>query len=1179
VISAVASDATKIYHNVIKCVDTAWKETEDDAHTAKRIELREKVAECFFLNGQYGDAQLYLIGAMQIAHWYADGKDLPLIKQRLERAFARVREAISPAKGDAPQKEVGKPARQPRSAKADGSKESRADPSLWIALHTARADGAVVTYCAAHEEILAATNKATKKYVQGVALAAVAVAAPAIGMGGAAAVALTYTLAALAAHPLVLVTGLVCAASAAYAGVDIARKGNKLMQEPAIRTNLNTMMSEAMALFSQGNTREFLSRLSQPFGETVKSATGVKPVRLLEFPPQPNALFTVDPKRIEECLREHGFRPDGIAYILSNIAEALSGGGDAFEPDSGNHADHLRGQARVIFSFIIDDSNLRNSAYELDNKIIAHSFSSRWSQYFGKSADGKMINDIPASYYAAEEAAPFSARLEEMRNCARVNYAILDLIIGTDLSTRHAAVLLKQLQQSPNSQFQYFSVSAHRLNTIEDVISAFGVPIDDAATPQAAGPATPRQATVASVGANRCAVIHTNVLTRDQDSTPLYDLLGKLKLPSVSAQFFVNRLGQYINHERTTRTRPCGNGSVLAYTEVPIGAVASHAVRISSLAPDAALRAFTVAQLHEEYFELIHFLYGVRVIRCRLSVDGKEYMPLDDVRRAEASLKSTLFLHASAYRAMRRRNAAPVLPTFAFTVDGDTVVVEKTSELAASLLQVQNLKHEHDTSCSEVEKTHTLYLIHRCYQDALRKVHELPGMVHASTYVTAETASNPEVVEAFLGLVECRVAMFKLKDALTLLQSVRTFAPFTSHWKFWYLLAVVTRKQCDYRTAKVYINRAAEALASVDAAVEGREEWYHVIVRERAMHQSLRQSQLTASDNILSNVKARFHYTLPQNAARNESAYYNVLCLDGGGIKGIIPAMILAEIEKRAKVPISHMFDHIAGTSTGAILGAGLTIPHPDRPLHPKYTAYDILELYADPKKAEQIFARAPNFLGLWDARFVAGGRGRVVEEYYGNTTLSGALTELSIVACNQTEGKVVVEFNKSDHAAVSLVHAVMASSAAPTFFPAHIIGPTEYIDGGLVCNNPSRLAYESALKRASKPIRMWSLGCGDVMEDFEAHGHGLLHWAPAATAQAMRGQQHAADKHMATELGSNYTRWNLLFETHHELDDIRPDTMKEYVELAKQFIAEHDDQINHMVQELTEVWSAWCVP
>jgi hypothetical protein len=303
-----------------------------------------------------------------------------------------------------------------------------------------------------------------------------------------------------------------------------------------------------------------------------------------------------------------------------------------------------------------------------------------------------------------------------------------------------------------------------------------------------------------------------------------------------------------------------------------------------------------------------------------------------------------------------------------------------------------------------------------------------------------------------------------------------------------------------------------------------------------------------------------------------------VLSLDGGGIKGIIPAMILAEIEKRAKVPTSYMFDHIAGTSTGAILGAGLTIPHPDRPMHPKYTAYDILELYADPRKAEQIFARAHNSMGPWDAKFAAGGRGRVVQEYYGNTTLSGALTDLSIVACNQTEGKVVVEFNKSDHPTMSLVDAVTASSAAPTFFPAHIIGTTEYIDGGLVCNNPSLLAYESALKRANKPIRMWSLGCGDVMEDSEAHGHGLLHWAPTATAQAMRGQQHAADKHMATELGSDYTRWNLLFETHHELDDIRPGTMKEYVELAKQFIAEHDDQINHMVQELTEVGNAWFV-
>ena len=52
-----------------------------------------------------------------------------------------------------------------------------------------------------------------------------------------------------------------------------------------------------------------------------------------------------------------------------------------------------------------------------------------------------------------------------------------------------------------------------------------------------------------------------------------------------------------------------------------------------------------------------------------------------------------------------------------------------------------------------------------------------------------------------------------------------------------------------------------------------------------------------------------------------------VLAIDGGGIRGIIPAMVLAEIEARTQKRISEMFDLIAGTSTGGLLALALTKP------------------------------------------------------------------------------------------------------------------------------------------------------------------------------------------------------------------------------------------------------------
>ena len=54
-----------------------------------------------------------------------------------------------------------------------------------------------------------------------------------------------------------------------------------------------------------------------------------------------------------------------------------------------------------------------------------------------------------------------------------------------------------------------------------------------------------------------------------------------------------------------------------------------------------------------------------------------------------------------------------------------------------------------------------------------------------------------------------------------------------------------------------------------------------------------------------------------------------VLAIDGGGIRGVIPAMVLAEIERRSNKRISELFDLIAGTSTGGILALGLITPDP----------------------------------------------------------------------------------------------------------------------------------------------------------------------------------------------------------------------------------------------------------
>src|SRR5262245_56690378 len=72
------------------------------------------------------------------------------------------------------------------------------------------------------------------------------------------------------------------------------------------------------------------------------------------------------------------------------------------------------------------------------------------------------------------------------------------------------------------------------------------------------------------------------------------------------------------------------------------------------------------------------------------------------------------------------------------------------------------------------------------------------------------------------------------------------------------------------------------------------------------------------------------------------TGYRTILSIDGGGIRGIIPARILAFIEQETKKRICELFDLVIGTTTGGILALGLTKPSPKWP----YEANDLIDFY-----------------------------------------------------------------------------------------------------------------------------------------------------------------------------------------------------------------------------------------
>ena len=77
-----------------------------------------------------------------------------------------------------------------------------------------------------------------------------------------------------------------------------------------------------------------------------------------------------------------------------------------------------------------------------------------------------------------------------------------------------------------------------------------------------------------------------------------------------------------------------------------------------------------------------------------------------------------------------------------------------------------------------------------------------------------------------------------------------------------------------------------------------------------------------------------------------EKQLYTVLSIDGGGIRGIVPLRIISEIERRLGRPLTDAIDLAAGTSTGGIIAAGLSMRDPKRPDQPRYKAKDLEQFY-----------------------------------------------------------------------------------------------------------------------------------------------------------------------------------------------------------------------------------------
>lgn len=260
---------------------------------------------------------------------------------------------------------------------------------------------------------------------------------------------------------------------------------------------------------------------------------------------------------------------------------------------------------------------------------------------------------------------------------------------------------------------------------------------------------------------------------------------------------------------------------------------------------------------------------------------------------------------------------------------------------------------------------------------------------------------------------------------------------------------------------------------------------------------------------------------------------FRILSIDGGGIRGIFPAAIMAGFERRyaGGKPIASYFDLIAGTSTGGILALGLGAG---------LTAAELLELYV--RQGCEVFPPFPdNRLGrlrswLRDQRQYAryaydrAALQRMLEGRLGNRLFGESHSRLCIPAFEGRHSEVFV-FKTPHHPDYKtdrferMVTVGLATAAAPTYFrPLEHDGYT-LVDGGVWANNPIMLAVIESMTCfdiGRDQIDVLSLSSGEdryVVSDSEINKGGLWHWKKIMGA-AMRLQSLAATNQARLLLG-----------------------------------------------------------
>ena len=284
--------------------------------------------------------------------------------------------------------------------------------------------------------------------------------------------------------------------------------------------------------------------------------------------------------------------------------------------------------------------------------------------------------------------------------------------------------------------------------------------------------------------------------------------------------------------------------------------------------------------------------------------------------------------------------------------------------------------------------------------------------------------------------------------------------------------------------------------------------------------------------------------------------HYNVLSMDGGGIRGILTARIFERIDEVLPGFLERV-DLFAGTSTGGLLALGLASGKTPKEMRELY------QKFADRVFADSLLDNLKDVGNLVGAEYSAEPLKEILAEYFPGKTLADLPKKVLISTFKlDNEGKrpdgvrvwkmkFFHNYPGADSDGDQLVVDVgVRTSVAPAYFPVY----QGYIDGGVSASNPAMCALAQALDKVAgrqnvRDVAMLSMGTGYNRHYLPVQNAdwGLVQWAPHLINIMLEGDQDVVDFQCRQVLDDHYLRVNPLLPREIGLGSIKyiPDLLE----------------------------------